>query len=275
MPFGGKYQTTPAQAMAHKISVSDRNASTASLMAWGYNPMIAEKSPYHASYLAVVESVARLIASGASFREVYLTFQEYFEKPLRDPARWGKPLSALLGAFEAQMDLGIASIGGKDSMSGSFEKLDVPPTLVSFAVTVDPVSAVISPEFKAAGHKIALLDPETDGRGLPTPDSLILNFNAIRAGIDELGLKEALNRSVQAGLVAAVDYPDDPAFDFEKVHDYCYERGFTIYPGKMQNRGTFRLCALGAIDEQDIKDFWAVFKEALKDSGVSVPVKYN
>jgi phosphoribosylformylglycinamidine synthase len=184
MPFGGKYQTTPAQAMAHKISVSDRNASTASLMAWGYNPMIAEKSPYHASYLAVVESVARLIASGASFREVYLTFQEYFEKPLRDPVRWGKPLSALLGAFEAQMDLGIASIGGKDSMSGSFEKLDVPPTLVSFAVTVDPVSAVISPEFKAAGHKIALLDPETDGRGLPTPDSLILNFNAIRAGID-------------------------------------------------------------------------------------------
>ena len=100
-------------------------------------------------------------------------------------------------------------------------------------------------------------------------------MNAIRAGIDELGLKEALDRSVQAGLVAAVDYPDDPAFDFERVHDYCYERGFTIYPGKMQNRGTFRLCALGAIDEQDIKDFWGVFKEALKASGVSIPVKYN
>ena len=100
-------------------------------------------------------------------------------------------------------------------------------------------------------------------------------MNAIRAGIDELGLKEALDRSVQAGLVAAVDYPDDPAFDFERVHDYCYERGFTIYPGKMQNRGTFRLCALGAIDEQDIKDFWAVFKEALEAKGVSIPVKYN
>ena len=184
MPFGGKYQTTPSQAMAHKISVADRNASTASLMAWGYNPMIAEKSPYHASYLAVVESVSRLIASGASFREVYLTFQEYFEKPMRDPARWGKPLSALLGAFEAQMDLGIASIGGKDSMSGSFEKLDVPPTLVSFAVTVDRASDVISPEFKEAGHRIALLTPDVDERGLPEASSLIRCFETVRGGIE-------------------------------------------------------------------------------------------
>jgi phosphoribosylformylglycinamidine synthase len=182
MPFGGRYQLTPAQAMAHKISVTDRNASTASFMAWGYNPYVAEKSPYHASYLAVVESISRLIASGASFEEVYLTFQEYFEKPLRDPARWGKPLSALLGAFEAQMDLGVASIGGKDSMSGSFEKLDVPPTLVSFAVTVDPASCVISPEFKAAGHKISLLKPETDERGLPKAESLLACFKAVREG---------------------------------------------------------------------------------------------
>jgi len=100
-------------------------------------------------------------------------------------------------------------------------------------------------------------------------------MKAIRDGIDELGLKEALDRSVQAGLVAAIDYPDDPAWDFEKIHDFCYDRGFTIYPGKMQNRGTFRLCALGAIDEQDIRDFWAVFKEALKETGVKVPVTYR
>ncbi|MCR5589914.1 MAG: 2-aminoethylphosphonate aminotransferase [Lachnospiraceae bacterium] len=99
-------------------------------------------------------------------------------------------------------------------------------------------------------------------------------MNAIRAGIDELGLHEALSRDVQAGLVAAIEYPDDPNWDFDKIHDYCYERGFTIYPGKMQNKGTFRLCALGAIDEQDIKDFWAVFKDALKNAGVAVPVKY-
>ena len=183
MPFGGVRQLTPAQAMAHKISVEDRDASTASLMAWGYNPMIAEKSPYHASYLAVVESVSKLIASGASFEDVYLTFQEYFEKPLRDPARWGKPTAALLGAFDAQMDLGIASIGGKDSMSGSFEHLDVPPTLVSFAVTTDKAESVISPEFKASGHRVTLLCPKYDENGLPTAESLIANYKRVHDGI--------------------------------------------------------------------------------------------
>ena len=100
-------------------------------------------------------------------------------------------------------------------------------------------------------------------------------MQAIRDGIDELGLHEALDRSVQAGLVAAIVYPDDPNWDFEKVHDYCYERGFTIYPGKMQSRGTFRLCALGAIDEQDIRDFWAVFREALGSTGVAIPAIYD
>ena len=100
-------------------------------------------------------------------------------------------------------------------------------------------------------------------------------MNAIRAGIDELGFREALSRDVQAGLVAAVEYPDDPCWSFDKIHDYCYERGYTIYPGKMQDKGTFRLCALGAIDEQDIRGFWEVFKEALKETNVSVPVKYN
>ena len=95
-------------------------------------------------------------------------------------------------------------------------------------------------------------------------------MRAIREGIDELGLKEALPRKVQAGLVAAIDYPDVPGWDFEKVHDYCYERGFTIYPGKIENRGGFRLCALGAIDEQDIRDFWVVFKEALRVNGIKL-----
>ena len=145
MPFGGKYQLTPIQAMAHKISVEKRHTDTCSLMAWGYNPMIAEKSPFHASYLAVVESLSKLIAAGASFDETYLTLQEYFEKPGHDPARWGKPFAALLGAFSAQLDLGVAAIGGKDSMSGSFEQLDVPPTLVSFAVTTEKVQNLLTP----------------------------------------------------------------------------------------------------------------------------------
>ena len=128
MPFGGKYQDTPSQAMVHKISTEHGDTDTVSFMAWGYNPYIAEKSPYHSAYLAVVESVSKLIGAGASYEDVYLTFQEYFEKPLKDGKRWGKPLAALLGAYKAQMNLGVAAIGGKDSMSGSFEDLDVPPT---------------------------------------------------------------------------------------------------------------------------------------------------
>ena len=173
MPFGGKYQRTPIQAMAHKVSVEKGHTNTCSIMAWGYNPFITEKSPYHGAYLAVVESVSKLIATGASFEDVYLTFQEYFEKPMQDPKRWGKPLAALLGALKAQKELGVGAIGGKDSMSGSFEQIDVPPTLVSFAVTTDTVDHILSNEFKAPGHKVVLLKPEVDEAGLPTAESLI------------------------------------------------------------------------------------------------------
>ena len=179
MPFGGKNQRTPIQAMVHKISVEKKHTDDCSFMSWGYNPFIAEKSPYHGAYLAVVESVAKLISAGASFEDVYLTFQEYFEKPNKDAKRWGKPLAALLGAFKAQLDLGIASIGGKDSMSGSFEDLDVPPTLVSFAVTTDKVNNVITNDFKKAGSKVVLLKPEYDENGLPVASSLISLFATV------------------------------------------------------------------------------------------------
>lgn len=179
MPFGGKNQRTPIQAMVHKVSVEHGDTDTCSFMAYGYNPFITEKSPYSGAYLAVVESVSKLIAAGADFTQVYLTFQEYFEKPGKDPKRFGKPLSALLGAFRAQMGLGIASIGGKDSMSGTFENIDVPPTLVSFAVTVDNIKNVISPEFKKAGSKVVLLKPELDDTGLPKEQFLIEVYNTV------------------------------------------------------------------------------------------------
>ncbi len=179
MPFGGRYQLTPAQALVQKVSVEKKHTNDVSFMAWGYNPEISVKSPYHGAYLAVVESVSKLIASGAAFEYVYLTLQEYFEKPGRDPKRWGKPLSALLGAFRAQMDLKIGAIGGKDSMSGSFEDLDVPPTLVSFAVTTGKTEDVVSPEFKAAGHTAVLFTPEYDENGLPIPESLIAVYNTV------------------------------------------------------------------------------------------------
>ena len=181
MPFGGKHQKTPIQAMVHKISVEQKHTDDCSYMAWGYNPYIAEASPYHSAYLAVVESVAKMVATGASFEDVYLTFQEYFEKPGRDPKRWGKPMAALLGAFRAQMELGIASIGGKDSMSGSFENIDVPPTLVSFAVTTGKTSEVITNDIKAAGNKLVLLSPEYGEDGLPTADSLKALFERVTA----------------------------------------------------------------------------------------------
>ncbi len=181
MPFGGKKQKTPIQAMVHKIPVEGKDTTTCSMMSWGYNPYIAEKSPYHSAYLAVVESVSKLIATGAKFEDVYLTFQEYFEKLGKDADRWGKPVSALLGALKAQLGLGVAAIGGKDSMSGTFEQLTVPPTLVSFAVTDEHVDHIISPEFKAAGHKVYLLKPELDEEGLPTAESLMKCYDQVFA----------------------------------------------------------------------------------------------
>ena len=182
MPFGGKNQLTPIQAMAHKISREQGETDTVSFMAWGYDPYVTEASPYRGAYLAVAHSVAKLIASGADLNDIYLTFQEYFEKPQGQPDRWGKPMAALLGALQAQWDLGYGSIGGKDSMSGTFEKLDVPPTLVSFAVTTGKISDVRSPEFKGAGHKVVLLAPDYDKNSLPEKES----FKRLLAKVHEL-----------------------------------------------------------------------------------------
>ncbi|MBQ8354633.1 MAG: phosphoribosylformylglycinamidine synthase [Oscillospiraceae bacterium] len=179
MPFGGKYQHTPIQAMVHKVSLEKGHTDDCSVMSWGYNPFITEHSPYHGAYLAVVESAAKLVATGAKYEDVYLTFQEYFQRVGNDPKRWGQPLAALLGAFNAQMDLKIAAIGGKDSMSGTFEDLDVPPTLVSFAVTTEKVQNIVSNEFKAPGHKVCLLKPEYDANGLPVPESLLGLFDYV------------------------------------------------------------------------------------------------
>ena len=179
MPFGGKYQLTPTQAMVNKISLEKKDTDTCSLMSWGYNPYITEKSPYHGAYLAVIESVAKLVATGANLKETYLSFQEYFQKLGKDAERWGQPLAALLGAFRAQKELEIAAIGGKDSMSGSFEQLDVPPTLVSFAVTTDKIGNIVSPEFKEAGHHVVWLCPEYGPDGLPAANSLKETFKTV------------------------------------------------------------------------------------------------
>ncbi len=230
MPFGGKYQRTPIQAMVNKVSVEKQHTDTCSLMAWGYNPFIAEKSPYHSAYFAVVESAAKLVATGAEFKEVYLTFQEYFEKPKKDPKRWGKPMAALLGALDAQKNLEIAAIGGKDSMSGTFENIDVPPTLVSFAVTTEKNENIISPEFKAADHKVVWIKPDYDENGLPVTESLLEVFETVTTLVH--GKKAvAVYTPTYGGVAEAVmkmtmgngiGFTFDEAVSLEDIFGYCY-----------------------------------------------------
>ncbi len=173
MPFGGKHQLTQTQAMVAKIPVLNAETTTCSAMAWGYNPFIAQKNTYAGAYLAVLESLCKLVATGFERENAYLTFQEYFERLGNKDTRWGKPVASLLGALQAQVDFGVAAIGGKDSMSGSFEELDVPPTLVSFAVAHGNINNVISPEFKAANSEIMLVLPQMGKDNLPEKDSQI------------------------------------------------------------------------------------------------------
>ena len=235
MPFGGKNQLTPIQAMVQKISVEKKHTDDCSLMAWGYNPFITEQSPYHGAYLAVIESVCKLIATGAEFKDVYLTFQEYFERLGKDPKRWGKPLAALLGAFKAQTELQIGAIGGKDSMSGTFENLDVPPTLVSFAVTTAKTSDIISPEFKKAGDKVVMLCPVYNENGLPDTASLLKTFEKVTALIRS-GRAVACYTPGMGGIAEAVMkmcFGNSLGFEFdgnmccEGIFDYCYA-GFLL-----------------------------------------------
>ena len=183
MPYGGKYQLTPTMAMAAKLPV-DGETTTCSGMAWGFNPYLTEADPYRGAYMAVVESVTKLVCAGFHHEDMYLTFQEYFEHMNDKPERWGKPLAALLGALDAQMGLGIASIGGKDSMSGSFEGLDVPPTLVSFATAIGNTHDVQSPEFKKANSSVVILRPNYKN-GLPEIGSLISIYKTVEQMIDE------------------------------------------------------------------------------------------
>ncbi|MBQ4574202.1 MAG: phosphoribosylformylglycinamidine synthase [Clostridia bacterium] len=189
MPYGGKYQLTQPQYMAAKIPVLEGETDTSSLMAYGFNPCLSEKSPYHGALLAVVESVSKLVAAGVPYETIYLTFQEYFERTKNDPSRWGKPAAALLGAFKAQCELGIAAIGGKDSMSGTFEQMDVPPTLVSFAVGVMEAGDIATPEFKSAGSKVYYFAPKYTADNLPDFDSLKALFKKITALITENRVK--------------------------------------------------------------------------------------
>ncbi len=247
MPFGGKNQLTPIQAMVQKISVEKKHTDCCSLMSWGYNPFIAEQSPYHGAYYAVVESVCKLIATGAKFEDVYLTFQEYFEHPGKDGKRWGKPLAALLGAFKAQKELGIGSIGGKDSMSGTFEDLDVPPTLVSFAVTTEKTSDIVSNEFKKPGNKVVLLRPEYDENDLPVTESLIALFDKVTS-LMRSGKAVSCYTPGMGGIGEAV-----MKMCFGNGLGFKYDSDITVKDVFYYNYGTFLLEVT-----EDVPDAWVI-----------------
>ena len=205
MPYGGKFQTTPIQTMVAKLPVMEGKTDLTTMMSYGFDPYLSSWSPYHGAVYAVLESVAKIVAAGGDYKKIRLTFQEYFERLGEDPHRWGKPFAALLGAYDAQKGFGIAAIGGKDSMSGSFEDIDVPPTLVSFAVDYTKASHIVSPEFKKLGDSLLCVDIPFDEYGIPdyekakaiydkihclTRKGVIISAYALGAG----GLIEAISK---------------------------------------------------------------------------------
>ena len=183
MPYGGKYQLTPADVSVQKVSVENAETDVASMVGYGYNPFVAKQSTFHGGAYAVIESIAKVVAAGGNYKNIRFTFQEYFERLGKDSKKWGRPLSALLGAFHIQKEFGLPSIGGKDSMSGTFNDISVPPTLVSFAVSMTTAENVISPEFKKAGNNIYLVRTAYDENDLPDLKELKKNFDFITENI--------------------------------------------------------------------------------------------
>ena len=184
MPFGGRYQLTPAQSMVAKLPLLDGKCDAVSIMAYGLDPYLMSWSPFHGAVYSVLSSVAKIAAVGGDASRVRLTFQEYFKKLGRDPYRWGEPFAALLGAYHAQMGLRLPAIGGKDSMSGTFNDIDVPPTLCSFAVGMSDLQHVITPELKKAGNKLVLLDVKEKEYGMPDYDDALNQYTALRRAIE-------------------------------------------------------------------------------------------
>lgn len=221
MPFGGKRQLTPSQAMAAKIPVLHGETTTCSVMGWGYNPTISVKSPYHGAMLAVIESIAKVVAAGGNHKKCWLTFQEYFERTQNNPSRWGKPFAALLGALKAQLEMGCGSIGGKDSMSGTFENIDVPPTLVSFAVSTASSKNVVSTEFKSVGSNVILITPEYDENGLPVFSSIKECFEKVEGYISS-GVAKAVWTVTGGGVaegIAKMCFGNGLGFKFSRKLD--------------------------------------------------------
>lgn len=203
MPYGGKYQLTETQTMVAKLPVLKGKCDTVTMMSYGFDPYLSSWSPYHSAIYAVTDSVAKIVAAGGDFSKIRFTFQEYFRRMTSDPERWSQPFAALLGAYDAQLGFGLPSIGGKDSMSGTFNEIDVPPTLVSFAVDVAKEKDIITPEFKTPGNAIALFEIEKDEYDLPDYEQVKKLYTQIHALIQKGVIKSAYVVDTK-GVVAAI-----------------------------------------------------------------------
>ncbi|MDY3250993.1 MAG: phosphoribosylformylglycinamidine synthase [Candidatus Choladocola sp.] len=261
MPFGGKYQATETQAMVAKLPVLEGKTDTVTMMSYGFDPYLSSWSPYHGAVYAVLESVARIVANGGDYSRIRFTFQEYFRRMTEDPKRWSQPFAALLGAYAAQLGFGLPSIGGKDSMSGTFNEIDVPPTLVSFAVDIASDKTIITPELKKAGSKLVLLQIEKDGYDLPVYEQIMDQYakfhQDIKAGniisayaLDGNGLAAAVSKMAFGnGLGLKIEHNVDERDLFTagfgnivaEVPDGCVGKLAITYTviGEVTNKGTF------------------------------------
>ena len=203
MPYGGKYQLTETQSMVAKLPVLQGKTDTVTMMSYGFDPYLSSWSPYHGAVYAVTESMARIVAAGGDYKKIRFTFQEYFRRMTEDPSRWSQPFAALLGAYDAQIGFGLPSIGGKDSMSGSFNEIDVPPTLVSFAVDVAKSGDVITPELKKAGNKLVAFEIEKDDFDIPMYDAVMALYDKIHKLIQEKVIVSAYALDAY-GMAAAI-----------------------------------------------------------------------
>lgn len=258
MPFGGKYQLTETQSMVAKLPVMDGKCDTVTMMAYGFDPYLSAWSPYHGASFAVLESVARIVAAGGDYKKIRFTFQEYFRRMSEDPKRWSQPFAALLGAYKAQMALGLPSIGGKDSMSGTFNEIDVPPTLVSFAVDIAKEADIITPELKKAGNPLVFFHAHRDAYDLPDYEQI-------------MKLYEVVHTLIQKGVIVSAYAMDAHGFAaaFSKMA-FGNKLGVTV-DDSVKVEELFGNCIGSLVAELD-GDAVAAVREAMEAAGLAEDV---
>lgn len=233
MPYGGKYQLTETQSMVAKLPVAEGTCDAVTMMAYGFDPQLSSWSPYHGAVYAVLESMARIVAAGGDYKKIRFTFQEYFRRMNEDPSRWSQPFAALLGAYSAQIGFGLPSIGGKDSMSGTFNEIDVPPTLVSFAVDVAKEQDIITPELKQPGNKLMIFKIATDEYDLPVYEQVMKLYDAIHGLIQQGAIVSAyaLDGKGIAAAVSKMAFGNKLGVTMEP--DVCEDCMFSPHFGKL------------------------------------------